>query len=229
MAAMPLFVDGPQYNDVAQGNVGDCYFLAALASLADQDPGTIRQMIAPMGDGTFAVRFYRSGAPVYVRVDGDLPVYSGTSLAYARLSPQGETWVPLAEKAYAELRTGQNTYDSINAGWMGNVYREVTGLSTMDLSTSTLGSSLAQYMSDQLAAGHALTAASSSSPSGPIVGGHAYMVKSVQIGAGGTYITVYNPWGIDGATYDSNPYDGVLQVTLAQFQSSFVALSAAQA
>jgi hypothetical protein len=227
-AGRSLFVDGPQYNDVAQGSVGDCYFMAALASLADTDPGLIRQMITSLGDGTFAVRFYRGGQAVYVRVDADLPVYSGMSPAYARLSPSGETWVALAEKAYAEFRCSDNNYASLNGGWMGAVYSDVTNTTPND---PMMGSAnwAAQFISTQLAAGHAVTAATIGSPGSPLYGGHAYMVKSVETASGETFVTVYNPWGVDGSgSYDSNPNDGLMRLTLVQFQASFMALSAAQ-
>ena len=72
-ASVPLFNGGPNYTDVAQGALGDCYYLASLASLADTDPALVKQMIAPLGDGTFAVRFYRNGQEVYLRLDADLP------------------------------------------------------------------------------------------------------------------------------------------------------------
>ena len=119
LSACPLFVDGPQYNDISQGNMGDCYFMASLASMAQQNPNVIRQLVTSLGDGTYAVRFYRNNQAVYVRVDGDLPVYSGSSLAYAHYSPTGEIWAPLVEKAYAEFRCNDNNYDSLNGGWMG--------------------------------------------------------------------------------------------------------------
>ena len=220
-----LFVDGPQYNDIRQGSVGDCYFMASLASLADQDPGVIRQMIAPMGDGTYAVRFYRSGQPVYVRVDAQLPAYYGTP-AYAKLSPTGELWAALAEKAYAQFRSGANSYASLNGGWMSTVYQEVTGAATSDSWIGGSGSSVTQFISSQLAAGHALSAGTSSSAAGPFAGGHAYMIKSIETTGDGTYVTVFNPWGFDGYTWDSNPGDGLLTVSMAMFQSNFIMMSA---
>jgi len=216
-----LFVDGPQYNDIRQGAVGDCYFLASLASLADTDPGIIRQMIAPMGDGTYAVRYYRNGQPVYLRVDAELPG-TATSLRYAKLTPDGELWVALAEKAYAQFRYGENSYASISGGWMDAVYREVTGSATTRLWPSV--SNVASAMASHLAAGHALTLASTTNPPGPIVGLHAYMVKSVETDAGGTCVTVYNPWGFDGKSYDSNSGDGLLRLTLADFRRNFSAV-----
>lgn len=221
---MPLMSDGPQYSDVNQGYLGDCYFLASLASLAETDPMIIRQMIAPMGDGTFAVRFYRNGQAAYVRVDGDLPV-SGAFPVYARFSSIGETWVALAEKAYAQFRYGQNSYASIEGGWMGAVLREVTNASTQDVWISGSAAALGQMMSSHLAAGHAVTAATKSSPASPFVGNHAYMVKSVETDGSGTFVTVYNPWGDDGKLWDGNPCDGLMKVSLAQFQGSMAALA----
>jgi len=214
----PLFVDGPQYDDIRQGAVGDCYFLASLASLADTDPGVIEQMIAPMGDGTYAVRYYRRGEAVYVRVDAEL---SGTSISprYAKLTPDGELWVALVEKAYAQFRKGQNSYASISGGWMDPVYRAVTGGETSRLWPTS--STIASDMAGHLDAGHAVTVASNTNPPGPAVGLHAYMVKSVETDGGQTYVTIYNPWGVDGQVYDGNSADGLLRLTLAQFRANF--------
>ena len=220
-AVGPLFANGPDYNDIRQGNVGDCYLVASLASVAQSDPTLIRQMIAPMGDGTYAVRFYRGGAEVYVRIDADLPTYSGGSLAYARLSPQGETWAAMIEKAYAYFRRGQNSYSSIAGGWMPNVYQEMTNLGGPCYWLGGDNSDMAPWVQAQMTAGHAATAASSYKASSPVVGGHAYMVKSVEITAQGTYITVYNPWGIDGVNFDSNSGDGLLRLSLAVFEANF--------
>ncbi len=225
-----VFVDGPEYNDVRQGGVGDCYFLAALASLAQTDPVMIRQMIAPLGDGTYAVRFFSGGQAKYVRVDADLPVYSGMSLAYANLSPEGELWVALAEKAYAEFRTGANTYASLSGGWMSPVYTQVTGMGASDTYTSSsTAAALAAQMSQALAAGHAVTVGSISSGSATIVGGHAYMVRSVQTVNGQQMVTVYNPWGVDGKGSDGNAADGLVTLTMTAFRSVFMAISTSAA
>ena len=230
LSASPLFVDGPQYNDISQGNLGDCYFMASLASMAQQNPNVIKQLVTSLGDGTYAVRFYRNNQAVYVRVDGDLPVYGGTSLAYAHYSPTGEIWAPIVEKAYAEFRCNDNNYDSLNGGWMGAVYADITNRGSSDtLLSSVSASSLASLISSALAGGHFVTAGTTGSTSSPFVSGHAYMVQSITTVSGTTYVTVYNPWGVDGATYDSNPYDGLLKVTLGQFQADFMAMSVSAA
>ncbi len=217
----PLFLDGPEASDVRQGVLADCCFLASLASLADTDPQTLRQMIAPMGDGTYGVRFFRDGAPVYLRVDGQLPG-SRVAPAYAKLSPEGETWVALAEKAYAQFRTGANSYASLAGGWMDPVYRAMTGQATTRVMVSA--PSLAATLASHLAAGHAVSAGTWSTTSGPVIGAHAYAIRAIETRDGETYVTVYNPWGFDGKGTDSNPDDGLVRLTLAQFQKDFSAV-----
>lgn len=225
-AGTPLFVDGPQYNDIRQGYLGDCYYLASLAAMADTDPALVRQMIAPLGDGTFAVRFYRGGQEVYLRLDADLPA-NGGSLVYAGVGPDNELWVPLMEKAYAYFRYGQNSYSSIEGGWMATVNTELTGMGNQTMWTGGSASSFVSWMAGQLAAGHAVTLGSNSNASGPIVGGHAYMVKSVN---GDGTVTVFNPWGVDGgSSTDANRYDGLVTLTAAQVTQYFMGAVACQA
>lgn len=217
-----VFTNGPQYTDTVQGDVGDCYFLAALSSLAASDPEVIRQMVAPLGDGTYAVRYFRGGQEVIVRVDGDLPTYYGTTLANARLTPDGEIWVALAEKAYAELRTGANSYPSLAAGWMDAVYQDVTGLSASRQSVGTMSdSALVSLISSSLSQGNAISASTVLSPTGPVIRNHAYAVQSITNVGGTYYMTVYNVWGQDGVQYDSNQGDGLVTISLATFRSNF--------
>jgi hypothetical protein len=217
----PLWVDGPQYNDIRQGQVGDCYFLAGLSALADTDPGLLQQSIVALGDGSYAVRFYSGSTSTYWRVDATLPT-NGGSPYYANLTPTGELWVPLLEKAFTQFREGQNSYSSISSGWMYEAYNAITDSSFSSFATtSSTADALAQTMANDLAAGHAVTAASlATEPGGsPIIAGHAYNVHSVTNVNGTWYVTVYNPWGFDGTSWDSNPSDGLLTLTSSQFQS----------
>lgn len=114
----PLFASsGPNADDVFQGSTGDCYFVARLSAIADANPEVIRKMVVDLGDGTYAVRFYRNGQPHYVRVDGDLywdPV-SGKPI-YSKLGRQDSIWAPIVEKAYAFFRYNQGSYESISGG-----------------------------------------------------------------------------------------------------------------
>jgi hypothetical protein len=127
------------------------------------------------------------------------------------------------EKAYAFFRYGQNSYASINGGWMSTTYREITGNYTTTSLLTDPADTLYNYFATQLAQGHAVTLGSEYSAVSPVVGGHAYMVKSAQIIGGQRYLTVFNPWGGDGRDWDSNPGDGLLTLSMEQVQTNFSA------
>jgi len=221
-ADKPLFAPGgPSYTDIKQGSVGDCYFLASLAALSTTHPMLLQQSITPLGDGTYAVRFYKDGKEVYLRLDGDLPTNSSGQLVYARAGGGGSIWVPLLEKAYAFFRTGSNSYTSIGSGWMSDVFPVLTGQGSTSRSVGGTAAMVYDFLETQLNAGKAVTAANTGVTAGPIVGGHAYTVMSVQMINGDMTVTVYNPWGYDGIAWDSNSSDGLLTLTVAQFQTYF--------
>jgi hypothetical protein len=139
----------PSYNDVAQGEDADCYFLSALGQLAIQSPAAIESMFTNNGDGTYTVRFFNNGVASYVTVNDDFPMNSNGTFLYADYyqngQPNGITsstnilWVALAEKAYSQLaeegwsRPGQalNSYDSIGYGNPATVIAQITN-STID-------------------------------------------------------------------------------------------------
>ena len=55
-----LFIAGqPSPNDVQQGGIGDCYFMATLMSISQRDPGKIKSMMTPDGTGGATVTFWR--------------------------------------------------------------------------------------------------------------------------------------------------------------------------
>src|SRR5262249_12579461 len=110
-----LFGSGVSYQDVRQGDVGDCYFMATLAALAQRTPSTITNVFADNGDGTFTVRFFKNGVADYVTVDRFLPVDASGHFVFANYGgaandPTNKLGVALAEKAYAQLN---------ESGWIG--------------------------------------------------------------------------------------------------------------
>jgi len=93
--------------DVNQGEIGNCWFLAALANLADDDICFNR--VVPSGQdfgpdycGVFRFRFFRFGEWVEVCVDDRMPTRHGR-LIYLRAKDPNEFWSPLLEKAYAKM------------------------------------------------------------------------------------------------------------------------------
>jgi Calpain family cysteine protease len=215
-----LWSTGPTMNDVNQGQVGDCYFLASIQSLALMQPARLQEMAVDLGDGTYAVRFERGNTNTFVRVDADMPVTSWGSWTYAHPTGSGPIWAAIMEKAYAFFRTGANTYNSLNSGWTGSALSDL-GIANTTFDTGP--SSLFSTITTALANDKVVAAISNTSvPSNiPIIGSHAYTVVSTSVDSGVQYITVRNPWGFDGAGNDGNTGDGLVTLTFAQFQTAF--------
>ncbi len=139
-----LFVDGVTLGDVNQGSAGDCYLIADMLGVAAVTPSAITSMIvdngAINGTHTWGVRFFDStGTANWVTVNDMLPVNASGQLQYARNAASdlnGEIWVPLVEKAYAQANTleilqraettGQNSYLAIEGG-QGDPIAQIMG------------------------------------------------------------------------------------------------------
>jgi hypothetical protein len=205
----------PKMEDINQGSVGDCYFLTVLQSLAKFQPDKLRTLAVDLGDGTYAVQFQRGGVTSFVRVDGDLATWGeGGSPVYNRPGSSGAQWASIMEKAYAYFRTGANSYASLDTGWMVAVYNDFgiaangyTLLLDQNTFYNAASTALAANKPVDVGTVTVLTAGA------PFIAKHTYSVVSVTRDSGGTVmVTLRNPWGSDGASYDGNPWDGYLTV-----------------
>ncbi len=217
-----LTLDVPSSADMRQGSVGDCYFVSALGAIADSSPTAIQNMFIDNGveNGvhTWTVRFYydtlEGYVADYVTVNDTLPGYTSTIPIYAKSGPNGSWWLPLVEKAYAqwdetghEGRGGQNSYASLNGGWMDTVDEQVLGQAVAAFSPRSSGAR--QSAIAALQAGAAVTAAifTDGNPlfnALHLVSGHAYQVVSYDadpLSAGYGTFQLANPWGF----YEPSP------------------------
>ena len=97
----PLFAHEPCIGDVVQGHLGDCYAIAAIATVVEKNPEAIKKMMKDNGD-TVTVRFYdRKGAPVYITVEKTVPKYTGADNVERERFTKGALWVQMIEKAFA--------------------------------------------------------------------------------------------------------------------------------
>ncbi len=206
--SVPIFgtIGLPIASDVAQGQTGDCYFLAGIESVSVNNPTFIQQSIVGLGDGSYIVQMYKNNVVNYYRVDGDFSQPWSSNLV-------GGLWPLLMEKAFTYLRYGTNTYASISNGF---TYEGLTALniaSSFVVSAPTFAQ-LTSYIGREVIIG------TKSNVVGPLIGSHAYVMIGTTIIGGIQYVTIRNPWGVDGVFADSNYYDGIVTVKYSDLSQS---------
>ena len=214
-----LWGTGPVASDVNQGEVGDCYFLSTLAAFAGLKPQQLEQSAVDLGDGTFAVEFYSNGTPTYIRVNDQFSTGPFNGYLFAHPGADGDIWAPVLEKAFAYFRTGANTYNSINAGWMGEVYSDLGVSSTNFTPAAYSSNALYTMLSSDLNSDDPVTLGTSSDAPN-LVSDHAYTLVSVYEVNGQTYYVVRNPWGFAGDSLENS--SGYATLTYSQMVSNFV-------
>lgn len=136
------FVGDIDPDDVAQGNLGNCYFLAAIAALATQgrdgqelEDVLIKDLVVEdcAREGLFGIKFYINGMWRVVIVDDRLPcVKDGPTGEWRPIFAQRpsvatgdlELWPMLFEKAWAKLH---GSYEATAGGWTDDAMNYLTG------------------------------------------------------------------------------------------------------
>ncbi|MEM7029880.1 MAG: C2 family cysteine protease [Chloroflexota bacterium] len=207
-------------NDLAQGKLRNCFFVAALAVIANQNCDIIRNAIQDNGDETFTVTYYEKKGntyrPIEITVTPEFPVrevYDKENKQWVanadvpHIGPgDNELWPRLMEKAYAQWKGKGNVgkgYEILNkGGYEGDVYEALTGVDSeyvTDMTSLTL-EKLGQ-MQDE---GFAISLSSLDTTDGddkfyPVEGkgrlstSHAYWIESIDVS--NDKIVIRNPWG----------------------------------
>lgn len=234
LAEGSLFQNGASYQDVSQGLVGDCYFLAGLAETAIHSPSTIQSMFIDNGDQTYTVRFYNKGIADYVTVDKYLPVDSVNDLIYANQAGSkwgkyydqtNELWVALAEKAYAQINesgwlgrgdnNNKNSYAAISGGWDTDAYTQITGTNAVTSHNFDLNSIVNAYNAGKLLG----VSSKSEGILDSIVPGHVYVVTGYD--ASTQQLILFNPWGFDGGLLNGKTLPGTIKASISVLQANF--------
>ena len=204
-----LVVRGTDRNDVNQGSLGNCWFLCALAGLAESHPSLLERVV-PRDQGfseaeyagIFHFLFWQYGQWVEVVVDDLLPSRAGRPI-YVTSDDRGEMWPCLVEKAYAKLN---GSYQHLEGGWPVAAMVDFTGgfPETHGLEDrrplSLLGEDLFPLLWEAMAPPGTcvcVTTVRLLDSSMGLAGKHAYTVLGVREGQGVVprLVRVRNPWG----------------------------------
>jgi hypothetical protein len=233
-----FFENAAEMFDPVQGAVGDCYFIAALSSVAWARTYTIMQRSRATGTAqdqfVDMIEFFQTGKSNKIEVTEKLPLLSpGNTFIYARSSEAGEIWPAVYEKAYAKWRTNDtgDTPDitKIAGGDPVGACAQLTGLTPYYYSNPALSeddiyqkvreNSISMKTFNPMVA---WTYPSSPSPdvnynNAHIAANHAYSILGWQYASNQKYLILRNPWGtyeailnVDGGNWTAwdQPYYG---------------------
>ena len=122
-----LWLD-PGPSDVIQGSLGDCWFLSAVAAVAER-PALLRNVFVTKDTsptGAYQIRLCMAGKWRIYTIDDNLPCTVRGNLAFSD-GARGQLWAPLLEKAMAKAH---GSYRELSLGHLEEAMETLTGQPT---------------------------------------------------------------------------------------------------
>lgn len=209
LCANPKFiVGGADRTDICQGQLGDCWLLAAIASLTLKKEALAR--VVPHDQefdhnyaGIFHFQFWQHNKWLDVVVDDRLPSVRN-KLIMLHSASNDEFWSALLEKAYAKM---YGSYESLKGGSTMEAMEDFTGGVGECYETKSAPENLFNIMKKALDRGSMLgcsiditsSAESEAKTTTGLVKGHAYSITGLdEVNFRGKMIQlirIRNPWG----------------------------------
>mmetsp|Transcript_11840 Transcript_11840/g.26217 ORF Transcript_11840/g.26217 Transcript_11840/m.26217 type:complete len:712 (+) Transcript_11840:64-2199(+) len=122
-------LEGPKLTDVAQGELGTCYFLAAIASIAQKHPDIISEMFVKreLWNGiqpVYTTRWLLNGKEHTVAVDGWVPADELTHQPFfVNVNDGADFWPLILEKAWAKIF---GSFKAVSGGFAHEAFKAIT-------------------------------------------------------------------------------------------------------
>ncbi|CAF1608882.1 unnamed protein product [Adineta ricciae] len=118
-------MSNPHPNDIAQGYLGDCWLMAALALITERPDILSHILLTPIinEEGVYLVRICHNGLWKIVLIDDCFPCTKNKRLVFAKARHR-QLFVPLIEKACAKI---WGSYNKLTGGFMYEALHLLTG------------------------------------------------------------------------------------------------------
>ncbi|HUE74657.1 MAG TPA: Calx-beta domain-containing protein [Pirellulaceae bacterium] len=197
-------------NDVVQGGLADCYFMAAVAATALREEASIRARFSDPWDdnGTQKVTITFIGhAPVHLPLDLDLPMTAGRLGGDFDSNGAVEIWHVLLEQAYAEASGG---YGEIAYGLPGEILAKLASGEVTTLHDTDPGFYTIDLRNYATPAYKLVVATKNSLPSGAgLYENHSYVVIEIFDDGGTSKVRLYNPHGSEEVITTAELYQSI--------------------